>query len=431
MVNGSVGAAAVLGVFTLTALLFKLSHKLYKQRTEAVAALQVACEADCKDRVTTWNAAECSQFEEEKLEEGIERKTKPQTPAEVLALQHGSVDPVSSRPCSPASLRGRSSSSLTRGMATPPRPRSAGMERPRSSFSTRSAWSDSRDNTLRCSSDYADEMGQSNWWAEASQWWPEAVENGWESPYRPSSRNSVRRHPSAKVQDVPSGQAFDRPTLPNHQSTWPSKRYGPCPMKEAFVWATWETVDGTPKARCNGTGVRFATDKAAPAPPPFPETFRQGLGESGAMSWDTRPPSSSIPVAVTAERKQAAAQWQPCRPATPAASIGTAADTPKASSRWHVFYVLGGKAERAKSSRSGEDQTTTRTTDASQSAAETRIASMLKELELTREESLPERKRVFRKLQRELHPDKNVDCEEEAKLAFQELMLQRSCYLRP
>jgi DnaJ-class molecular chaperone len=56
---------------------------------------------------------------------------------------------------------------------------------------------------------------------------------------------------------------------------------------------------------------------------------------------------------------------------------------------------------------------------------------MLKELELTREESLPERKRVFRKLQRELHPDKNVDCEEEAKLAFQELMLQRSCYLRP
>jgi len=55
---------------------------------------------------------------------------------------------------------------------------------------------------------------------------------------------------------------------------------------------------------------------------------------------------------------------------------------------------------------------------------------MIQQLKETREEPLIERKRVFRELQRQLHPDKNVDCAEEAKLAFQELMQQRTAYLK-
>lgn len=63
--------------------------------------------------------------------------------------------------------------------------------------------------------------------------------------------------------------------------------------------------------------------------------------------------------------------------------------------------------------------------------ASTLVADMLRELEQTRGEPLATRKGVFRELQRQLHPDKNVECEEAAKLAFQELMQQRATYLDP
>jgi hypothetical protein len=64
-----------------------------------------------------------------------------------------------------------------------------------------------------------------------------------------------------------------------------------------------------------------------------------------------------------------------------------------------------------------------------QQECSSKTESMLKQLEETRGETFAERKRVFRDLQRQLHPDKNTANEEEAKLAFQELMQQRTSYL--
>jgi hypothetical protein len=60
--------------------------------------------------------------------------------------------------------------------------------------------------------------------------------------------------------------------------------------------------------------------------------------------------------------------------------------------------------------------------------AEWLIADMLQHLDRTRQEPLHVRKAVFRGLQRQLHPDKNVDCEEAATQAFQQLMQERASY---
>lgn len=62
--------------------------------------------------------------------------------------------------------------------------------------------------------------------------------------------------------------------------------------------------------------------------------------------------------------------------------------------------------------------------------AEHLVAEMLDFLETSRGEPFHVRKLIFRDMQRQLHPDKNTDCEEAAKLAFQKLMEQRQGYLR-
>eukprot|EP00403_Amphidinium_massartii_P018746 CAMPEP_0178420620 /NCGR_PEP_ID=MMETSP0689_2-20121128/26227_1 /TAXON_ID=160604 /ORGANISM="Amphidinium massartii, Strain CS-259" /LENGTH=1043 /DNA_ID=CAMNT_0020042109 /DNA_START=1 /DNA_END=3132 /DNA_ORIENTATION=+ len=57
------------------------------------------------------------------------------------------------------------------------------------------------------------------------------------------------------------------------------------------------------------------------------------------------------------------------------------------------------------------------------------ISDMEKQLERNKNESLETRKRIFKDLQRQLHPDKNMDQPESAKLAFQKLMEQRATFL--
>lgn len=51
------------------------------------------------------------------------------------------------------------------------------------------------------------------------------------------------------------------------------------------------------------------------------------------------------------------------------------------------------------------------------------------ELAKTRNEPIEVRRRIFKELQRKLHPDKNLECAESAKLAFQKLMESRGSYL--
>jgi len=58
-------------------------------------------------------------------------------------------------------------------------------------------------------------------------------------------------------------------------------------------------------------------------------------------------------------------------------------------------------------------------------------AAMMERIESTRSEPLHVRKNIFRDLQRQLHPDKNMHCSEAATQAFQQLMDLRQGYLRP
>mmetsp|Transcript_56610 Transcript_56610/g.132832 ORF Transcript_56610/g.132832 Transcript_56610/m.132832 type:complete len:1004 (-) Transcript_56610:124-3135(-) len=64
-----------------------------------------------------------------------------------------------------------------------------------------------------------------------------------------------------------------------------------------------------------------------------------------------------------------------------------------------------------------------------ESRSQSLITDMEKQLEKSKHEPLETRKRIFKDLQRQLHPDKNMDQPETAKLAFQKLMEQRATYL--
>ncbi|CAE7561742.1 unnamed protein product [Symbiodinium sp. CCMP2456] len=57
------------------------------------------------------------------------------------------------------------------------------------------------------------------------------------------------------------------------------------------------------------------------------------------------------------------------------------------------------------------------------------VTEMREQLKHTCKEPLQVRKLIFRDLQRQLHPDKNTECEEAAKHAFQKLMEERRAYL--
>jgi len=63
-------------------------------------------------------------------------------------------------------------------------------------------------------------------------------------------------------------------------------------------------------------------------------------------------------------------------------------------------------------------------------AAEDLIADIDDELDRSRGHPLQERRRIFRELQRRLHPDKNPTNQESSKFAFQYLMDSRQSYLR-
>jgi len=64
-----------------------------------------------------------------------------------------------------------------------------------------------------------------------------------------------------------------------------------------------------------------------------------------------------------------------------------------------------------------------------ESRSQSLITDMEKQLEKSKNEPLENRKKIFKDLQRQLHPDKNMDQPETAKLAFQKLMEQRATYL--
>lgn len=85
------------------------------------------------------------------------------------------------------------------------------------------------------------------------------------------------------------------------------------------------------------------------------------------------------------------------------------------------------KARKAK--ENAERIAKERQQEAAAKKATSLMDSVMKQIDGTRNAPLEERKKVFKDLQRQLHPDKNPQDQEAAKLAFQKLMENRNVYL--
>jgi hypothetical protein len=172
-------------------------------------------------------------------------------------------------------------------------------------------------------------------------------------------------------------------------------------MQGAYLWASWGGAEYAAPARPTAVKVTPADAASTRRTSPVPRRW-QDVWEDPADSWDDRPKTA------------------PAKPQqTPSDGFGqaTAAPTPT----WQTFleFFAAGKVRKAATAPLQQDNC----------QQETLVASMQRQLEETKGQPLAERKRVFRDLQRQLHPDKNIQSPEDAKLAFQELMLRRDVYL--
>lgn len=463
----SVAAGAVIGVFALMAVLLKLAHTLYKCRaTSAVAPQHVGPKGDSSHLRESTITQEIAPADcvEKTLEEGSvsapqavtselrsddkaeyrallsvgrpQTPVRPQTPADFLALKHAANVPTRSaveRYSMGAAQRPRSAESLER-----PGSPSDWSVRPTSSCSTRSAWSDDRrEDPSRPWSTPSEQMVQSEWWVDAREWWPESVADRWESPYRPTPQNSERSRSGTpmymKKRRPQNARSFS--AGPKLQSTWPNKL--PQPVTEVYsacLWSNWATDEPAP--RFTDSTSRFTANwedgnafdepyitvtRAAPSPTPKdcgdlpcdPPSRTAPMAEKQPVQPPPPPlPPGFAPTNAAAEHSSARPSMRPSTPGVRFVPQGPASKG-TGQPKWHGFlgFMSAGKGKQEKPQ------------------VESRASMMLKQLEETRGTSFSERKRIFRELQRQLHPDKNVDCEEEAKLAFQELMQQRASYL--
>lgn len=487
----SAAAGAVIATFLATALLLKLFQALWKRRASTQEAV---IDAEAKDGIEPCVQVGDTELHEEDIEEGVRGRCaasdmatvptldqssdgqalrmsgqclrprtpvtpggpptplRPQTATEVLALQYavalpeksyGSQDPrrPSSRSSSADVPERRATADGRQRTSSPAGVHSADEKRPTSRNSTRSAWSDERAAGAAWSAP-TQVMQTSEWWAEASVWWPEAVNSNWESPYRPSSRNS-RTRPS-QGEERPSSQQSSRAPREKDlmrksaevgEGMWPfADKLSPFGGDQLFAMdstrfgATWEPqMDKEPFSE-EGITVK----RVAPAPPPFPRTFQERQHDLfvGPNAWNgsfgveggTQVPvgspirwSAKVQPDVSPSREAGPEPGrQPVR-AEPVRLVGTPPKTPPKGKLQGLVDLLLWPPGKP---------------DAVRSQPESRIVSMNRQLDETRMAPLTERKRVFRELQRQLHPDKNVDCEDDAKMAFQELMQLRAGYLR-
>lgn len=199
-------------------------------------------------------------------------------------------------------------------------------------------------------------------------------------------------------------------------------------MDSTGFGATWEPQMEKETFSEDGITVR----RVAPAPPPLPATFQERQrslfvgpndwnGSYGAEGGTQNPVGSPIrwsakvqPEASPSREAGPEPGRQPVR-AEPMRLVGTPPKTPPKGKLQGLVDLLLWPPGKP---------------DAVRSQPESRIVSMNRQLDETRMAPPAERKRVFRELQRQLHPDKNVDCEDDSKMAFQELMQLRAGYLR-
>lgn len=260
--------------------------------------------------------------------------------------------------------------------------------------------------------------------------------------------------PNFRERPVSRGEA-ERTIPAGPQPLWPSK---PPPPEDVFrvsmAWKTWPVVGKTSVS----SGSKVAWDVPEPSKPPVrllhsmrgggvdAKFFVEKEGSPGKHSVHSEDHSFS-----TARQQRPpippVASSSPSNVAPGVSMAGTAATHP--SSSWHRFWRPRNTGA-ALSPTGAKDCTSDRgphpfsmwfwpnskpmepppQPPKPPPSADSLIAAMTQQLQETHGQPLEERKRLFRELQRQLHPDKNVECEEAAKLAFQELMQQRASYLR-
>mmetsp|Transcript_30326 Transcript_30326/g.67971 ORF Transcript_30326/g.67971 Transcript_30326/m.67971 type:complete len:478 (+) Transcript_30326:64-1497(+) len=192
---------------------------------------------------------------------------------------------------------------------------------------------------------------------------------------------SWRPPPLVKEWELP------RPTTPS--STLPSRAGRKPRLKRSWTVSSEQWLPGP----------GLAGEEPAPPPDLTPSTWLSDKGEflrPAPLKARVRepPPSPPPPVPVTFQQRAATA----------------------------AAWVLGRRRDEPKTSESQEDP---------EAQADLLVNEMREQLQHTRKEPLQVRKLIFRDLQRQLHPDKNTECEEAAKFAFQKLMEERRAYLGP
>jgi len=165
------------------------------------------------------------------------------------------------------------------------------------------------------------------------------------------------------------------------------------------------------------------------------------------------PPRSPQGASTPPPRAGTSAGWgfgaspprQPQGASTPPPRAGTSAGpgpttSPKSKGKpgsRFPFFGRGGAGSGAAAGPSGPapkkggGQTKSNGRQDPSKAAEPLFADMKQKIDAARRESLDVRKKVFKELQRHLHPDKNLQNPEAAKLAFQALMELRGPFLSP
>eukprot|EP00928_Gymnodinium_smaydae_P021690 TRINITY_DN18491_c0_g3_i1.p1 TRINITY_DN18491_c0_g3~~TRINITY_DN18491_c0_g3_i1.p1 ORF type:complete len:1054 (-),score=193.41 TRINITY_DN18491_c0_g3_i1:208-3369(-) len=189
-----------------------------------------------------------------------------------------------------------------------------------------------------------------------------------------------------------------------------------------------------------GAAAAAAAAAASAARQAAAQSFRS---EEGSSRRRAPPPSRSMPEqprtrASGPPRTPQASNSEPPRrstaPPVPPKAANSAPAPPPAAPRRGRAASSAGPAPPAESSAKSSffrrrSEPTPKREDP-EKKAESLLKGVQAQLNRTRGEPLEERRRLFRELQRQLHPDKNLENPEAAKLAFQTLMDSRADYLQ-
>eukprot|EP00931_Biecheleriopsis_adriatica_P057004 TRINITY_DN33807_c0_g1_i2.p1 TRINITY_DN33807_c0_g1~~TRINITY_DN33807_c0_g1_i2.p1 ORF type:complete len:824 (+),score=182.64 TRINITY_DN33807_c0_g1_i2:93-2564(+) len=267
----------------------------------------------------------------------------------------------------------------------------------------------------------------------------------WSSPSTiPASTSQAssraRKEPAADAKVTPKGKAKQHQP---EQSEQPEPTQAPRPatqeQDQRRVWFAWSASRPTsrqepPKPTSQPTGAGGIGEESRPESRSswFRPSSSSGVRPSTAAS------ARSGNTTKSSERLTTSGFWRSetgefLRPATLKGRVRPETPTPQPAPATRLQraaraakWVIG----RSPEEREQRKEESLEEPQDPAARAELLVEEMMGHLEQSREEPLHVRKLIFRDLQRQLHPDKNTECEEAAKHAFQKLMEQRTGYLR-